>query len=42
MGDNREVSIDSRNTSVGSVDQDQVVGHIVFRVWPLNKLGFVN
>ena len=42
MGDNREVSIDSRNTSVGCVDQEQVVGHIVFRVWPLAKIGFVN
>lgn len=42
MGDNREVSIDSRNTSVGCVDREQVVGHIVFRVWPLNKLGFIH
>ena len=41
MGGNREVSIDSRNTSVGCVDQEQVVGHIVFRVWPLGKIGFV-
>ena len=41
MGDNRDVSIDSRNTSVGYVDQEQVVGHIVFRVWPLNRIGFV-
>ena len=39
MGDNREVSIDSRNTAVGCVDQEQVVGHIVFRVWPIGKLG---
>ena len=42
MGDNREVSIDSRNTAVGCVDQEQVVGHIVFRVWPFSKIGFVN
>ena len=42
MGDNRDVSIDSRNTSVGCVDQEQVVGHIVFRVWPLQKIGLVN
>lgn len=41
MGDNRAVSIDSRNTSVGCVDQEQVVGHIVFRVWPLTKIGFM-
>ena len=42
MGDNREVSIDSRNTAVGCVDQEQVVGHIVFRVWPFSKIGFVD
>lgn len=42
MGDNRGVSIDSRNTSVGCVDREQVVGHIVFRVWPMNKLGFIH
>lgn len=41
MGDNREVSIDSRNTSVGCVDREQIVGHIIFRVWPMNKLGFI-
>mgnify|MGYP002866076512 FL=1 len=39
MGDNREASIDSRNTAVGCIDQEQVVGRIVFRVWPLNKIG---
>ena len=41
MGDNREVSIDSRNTAVGCVAGEQVVGKIVFRVWPLSGLGFV-
>ena len=41
MGDNREVSIDSRNTAVGCVDREQVVGHIIFRVWPLTKIGTV-
>lgn len=42
MGDNREVSIDSRNTAVGCVSDEQVVGKIVFRVWPLSGLGFVS
>ena len=41
MGDNREVSIDSRNTAVGCVDREQVVGHIIFRVWPLTRIGTV-
>ena len=39
MGDNRSVSIDSRNTSIGCVSTEQVVGKIVFRVWPLNAIG---
>ena len=37
LGDQREVSIDSRNTEIGCVSQDDLVGKIVFRVWPLNK-----
>lgn len=41
MGDHRETSIDSRNTSVGCIDKENVVGKIVFRVWPLSKFGFV-
>ena len=42
MGDNREVSIDSRNTAVGCVAGEQVVGKIVFRIWPLSQMGFVS
>jgi signal peptidase I len=41
MGDSRAVSIDSRNTSVGCVAQEQIVGKIVFRVWPLNTFGAI-
>ncbi len=41
MGDNRDVSIDSRNTSVGCVADEQIVGKIVFRVWPLKNFGWV-
>lgn len=36
MGDHRSVSIDSRNTAVGCVAEDQIVGKLVFRVWPLD------
>lgn len=39
VGDHRETSIDSRNTVIGSVNYDQVVGKILFRIWPLNQLG---
>lgn len=42
MGDNRSVSIDSRNTSIGCVSEEQVVGKIIYRVWPLTGFGAVN
>ncbi len=42
MGDHRETSIDSRNTSVGSIDSENIVGKIVFRVWPLSGFGILN
>ena len=39
MGDHRSTSIDSRNSSIGCVAQEQIVGKIVFRIWPLNRIG---
>lgn len=42
MGDNRTVSIDSRNSSIGCVSEEQIVGKIVFRVWPLSTIGKVH
>ena len=39
MGDHRSTSVDSRNTAVGCITQDQIVGKIVFRVWPLKTAG---
>ncbi len=39
MGDCRSVSVDSRNTAVGCVSEEQIVGKIVFRVWPLDAFG---
>ena len=41
LGDHRSVSIDSRNTAVGCVAEEQIVGKIVFRVWPLKLFGEV-
>ena len=42
MGDNRSVSIDSRNTSIGCVSEEQIVGKIVFRGWPLTQIGSIH
>lgn len=41
MGDHRAVSLDSRNTAIGCIADEQVVGKIVFCVWPLSSFGFV-
>lgn len=41
MGDNREVSIDSRNTSVGTVSDEQIVGKLIFKIWPISDIGLV-
>lgn len=42
LGDHRSTSVDSRNTAVGPVAQEQVKGKIIFRIWPLNKIGKVS
>ncbi len=42
MGDHRATSIDSRNTAVGCVSNDMVIGKILLRVWPLSGLGIVH
>lgn len=39
MGDHRSTSVDSRSTIVGCVEDEQIVGKIVFRIWPLENLG---
>lgn len=39
MGDHRATSIDSRNTAVGCINVEDIVGKIVCRVWPLSEFG---
>lgn len=39
MGDNRDESIDSRNNAIGTVADEQIVGKLIFKIWPLQKLG---
>ena len=41
MGDHRSTSVDSRSTAVGCVSEEQIVGKIIFRVWPFTRLGAV-
>lgn len=40
MGDHRDVSIDSRNKAIGCVADEQIVGKLVYRIWPLSVIGF--
>jgi signal peptidase I len=39
LGDHRSVSVDSRSSQVGCVAKEQIVGKLVFRVWPLQRIG---
>ena len=41
MGDNRETSTDSRNSAMGCINKDEIVGKIIYRAWPLKKIGIV-
>lgn len=39
LGDSRSVSVDSRSSAVGCISEDEIVGNIVFRVWPFDTFG---
>ena len=42
MGDHRATSSDSRNTAVGCVSEEQIVGLVLMRVWPLDRISFIH
>lgn len=41
MGDLRSISSDSRNSSVGCVAEEQIVGKLFLRVWPFTDFGVI-
>ena len=41
MGDQRSNSVDSRNSAIGSISRDDIIGKVFIRVWPLSEIGFV-
>lgn len=41
MGDKRETSIDSRSSVIGCIAEDQIVGKIFCKFWPLNEFEFI-
>lgn len=41
MGDHRSTSVDSRSSIVGCIPEDEIVGRILLRVWPLWEIGTI-
>ena len=41
LGDERETSVDSRHSSVGCISEEEMVGKIIFRVWPMDVIGVI-
>lgn len=41
LGDNRKISVDSRSSTIGCVSDGDILGRVVFRVWPLSRFGLV-
>jgi len=39
LGDARENSIDSRNSLIGTVSKEDIIGKVIFRVWPIKEFG---
>lgn len=41
MGDHRQTSIDSRSSVIGCISEDQIVGKIWYKIWPLSEFGWI-
>ena len=41
LGDNRPSSMDSRDSRIGPVSREQIIGKVKFSVWPLSQIGSV-
>lgn len=42
LGDQRTNSVDSRNSAIGAVSQNDIIGQVFLRVWPLDRLGLIH
>ncbi|MCD7823704.1 MAG: signal peptidase I [Oscillospiraceae bacterium] len=42
MGDNRTTSIDSRSSAIGCIEEDQIVGKVLMRIYPFNKITIID
>ncbi len=41
MGDHRDISVDSRNSGIGCISNEMVVGRLLLRVWPFDGMGTI-
>ena len=41
LGDRRSNSVDSRNSVVGAITREDIIGRVFVRVWPLSRFGLV-
>ena len=41
LGDRRSNSVDSRNSVIGAISRDDIIGKVFIRVWPLSQIGFI-
>ena len=41
MGDKRSNSVDSRNSVIGAIEREDIIGKVFIRVWPFSEIGFV-
>ena len=41
LGDRRSNSVDSRNSVIGAISREDIVGKVFIRVWPIHKFGLV-
>lgn len=41
LSDERDKTTDSRNEDIGLIKKDNVIGKVIFRVWPFKKLGAI-
>jgi len=41
LGDHRDTSVDSRSSVMGCVSEEQIVGKIIMRVWPITRMGWL-
>lgn len=41
LGDRRSNSVDSRNSVVGAIERDEIIGKVFLRVWPFTRIGLI-